>query len=345
MWTLTKLWIAGTFTLLWFQSSNPNPGLTAVTPSNASVAKSDVDFAPSVGRIQPVITVNGVCAQGKDIATSTASACTTVITREQFERMMNALNPAGKAISLEGRENLARVYAESVALEAAARKSALEDTDEFRELMSWTRLRVAADLYRRKLQDKYRNPAQEEIDAYYQEHLSSFERVELSRILVPRRDPSAGDNAGFDKRAFDAANIARARAAKGEDPDLVEKEIYRTLGLSSPPPTTVGAYGRANFTEKEGPDVFSLKAGEVTQVEIEPKSYVIYKVNTKETLPEEKVKAEIAREISQQKFKAAIKAATDVARAEFDERYFSQGMNTPLKAPVMPATPPVPSGR
>jgi hypothetical protein len=258
----------------------------------------------------------------------------------QFEKLMNALNPAGQAISAKGRQNLAKTYAESLALESAARSSGIEDSEEFRELIAWTRLRAIAELYRRKLEEKYRSPSPEEVDGYYQQHVASYERVKLSRVLIPRQSGTSGDDDEFDRKALEAANNARARAANGEDPELVQKDVYSALGLSTPPPVELGKYGRANFTDKEGPDVFALKAGEASPVEIEPKNYVIYKVEAKETLPEEEVKTEISHEIWQQKFKDAIAAITDADHFEFDEQYFGGRMNTPLKVPLMPATPP-----
>jgi protein involved in ribonucleotide reduction len=63
---------------------------------------------------------------------------------------------------------------------------------------------------------------------------------------------------------------------------------------------------------------------------------VIYKVISKTTLPEAQVKAEIAREIAQQKYKAAIKAVMDSAQTEFNEQYFGPMAPRPPDAPVMP---------
>lgn len=304
--------------------------------SASQVAANAKDTVPS----KPVITLYGICGEGKLKAASDDSPCIFVMNRQQFESLINALNPGGNAISAKGRQTFAQLYAEALALETAAHRSGMEDTNEFQQVMNWTRLRVAAEFYRRKLEEKYRTPRQEEIDAYYRQHVSSFDRVSVSRILLPRQNGSAGDNAEFDKKALEVANAAHARAVKGDDIKEVQKDAYSALGLSSPPPVTLGKYGRANFTETEGADVFSLKPGQISPVEVEARSYVIYKVDAKETLSEEEVKAEISREISQQKFKDAIKAITDQAHAEFDEQYFGGGMNTPLKVPAMPATPP-----
>ena len=79
--------------------------------------------------------------------------------------------------------------------------------------------------------------------------------------------------------------------------------------------------------------------GEVGPLETEPKSYVIYKVISKDTLPKEQVKAEITREISQQKFNNALKTAIDSTHAQFNEQYFGEPISvaSPAKPPALPA--------
>lgn len=253
---------------------------------------------------------------------------------------MNALNSGGQSVSASGRQNLAQAYVEALAFADAARKAGTEDTEEFREVMFWVRLRTIADLYRRNLQEKYRNPEPEEIDSYYQQHMGSFERVHLLRILVPRENFSGGDKSEFDKKALAAAEAARTRAINGEAPEQIQKDVYAALGLERPPATDLGTYKRADFIEKEATDVFSLQPGQVGPLETEIKSYVIYKVASKETLAEAQVKADIIREISQQKYRDALKAVMDSAHADFNEQYFGpMAPKPPIDAPTVPRRP------
>jgi hypothetical protein len=349
MWLAKAITLAG-FSLLLVSSRAPgSPDLSSrelqsealqsgsAAPATAPPAQDTVQNS-KVGASQPVITVRGLCSENGGKAVNDAARCSTNITREQFEKLMNALNPGGQAISPAGRQNLALAYVEVLAFEEAARKSGMEDSAQFREVLSWARLRTIADLYRRNLQEQFRNPSPEEIDSYYQQHLASFERVHLVRILVPREDFSGRDKNDFDKRALQAAQAAHERAAKGDDPGQIQKDVYSTLGLESPPATDLGNFRRADFLENEADEVFSLQPGEISRVQTELKSYVIYKVLSKETLPESQVKAEIAREIAQQKFKDAIKAVGDAAPAEFNEQYFGpMAPKPPLEAPVVPS--------
>src|SRR5437899_6008508 len=198
MWLVNILVLAGgmAFSLL------QNPASSKENPSSqepaSSVAKqvSPGPEASAVPPAQPVITIRGLCGGGTRTG-GEPGACSKVILRKDFESLMDALNPGGQAISPAGRQNLAQAYVEALTFAEAAKNAGMEDTPQFRELMSWVRLRTIADLYRRNLQEKYRTPSPEEIDTFYAEHLASFERVKLARILVPRDDISVQDKTAF----------------------------------------------------------------------------------------------------------------------------------------------------
>ncbi len=117
------------------------------------------DVAPS----QPVITVHRACGESKATpAADSANPCIAVVTREQFENLVQALHP-GEALPSAARNNLAKLYAEYLAVEVAADESGMEDTAEYREFMNWMRALAASEYYRRKLQQKLSSPPREEI--------------------------------------------------------------------------------------------------------------------------------------------------------------------------------------
>jgi hypothetical protein len=320
-------------------SATEKPNQTPEAQASSVPPKPERPPASAVGETQSVITIRGLCEVGRSNG-QPRNSCSKQIMRKDFERLMNALNPGGQTVSPSGRQNLARAYVEALAFEDAARKAGTEDTEEFREVMFWVRLRTIADLYRRNLQEKYRAPEPEEIDSYYQRHLASFERVHLLRILVPREKFSGGDKGEFDKKALAAAQAARTRAVNGEALEQIQKDVYAGLGLEQPPATDLGIYKRADFMEKEAADVFSLQPGEVGPLETEIKSYVIYKVASKETLKEDQVKADIIHEIAQQKYRDALKAVMDSAPADYNEEYFGRMSAQPsMDGPVPPPRP------
>lgn len=327
MWTLTKFLVAGAIALIWFQNSAPNP----VIPSSA---KAPAETKATVPPSQPIITVHGVCEDAK--ATDTAS-CAAVITRERFENLVQALHP-GQELPASARNNLGKLYAEYLTVEAATRKAGMEDTAEYHEFMNWMRVLAATEYYRRKLQAKYDNPPQAEIDAYYHQHLPEYERVKLERIMIPRENSLAANKDEFDKKALEAANNTHANLAKGMETAEAQKTAYAALGLPGPPPADLGTRRRKDFIDEESAEVFSLKPGEITKVYVEPRSYVIYKVLSHETVPEEDVKKFISGQITEKKFKDAMNAVLDAATVDLNEQYFGAPGPAPSEPPRSPHT-------
>jgi len=189
---------------------------------------------------------------------------------------------------------------------------------------------MLTDLLREKIVEEYRSPSDAEISRYYQENIADFERVHVARILVPRKLPLPGDEKlsgekekeERDKKLLSKASEARERALKGNDPGQIQKDLYSALGLGAPPTTDLGKQGRKDFLADESTELFSLKPGEVSKVEAEQASYVIYKVIDRETLQEDAVKDQIAREITRRNIEKANQAITQAAQPEYNEKYF-----------------------
>jgi hypothetical protein len=315
-----------TLALLFCHSSSVLQGAQGAPPktSLATPAKSEAASETgqsAVGANQPVITIQGAC-EGNRPRDSHGTDCTQTLSRERFESLLDGLNPGGREVSAEARRSLAAAYAQLVAFEIAGRKAGLEDTVKYHEVMNWLRLRTVADFYRHSLQEKYATPSQAEITAYYHQHLAAFEQVHLARILIPREGPAPTDKNEFEKKAAAAAKMARERATKHEDPAKIQNDVYLTLGIKLAPATDMGSLRRSEFTEKEREEVFSLKPGAVSQVETKPMTYVVYIVLGKNILPEDQAKAEIARDISQEKFNHELQSAIDATHAQFNEAYF-----------------------
>ena len=329
MWTITCLFLLASLSFSPLQDSS-TAGKAQST--SALMSSQSGDSTPVVPATQPVLTVRGLCGiDAPNAGRQKTCGGSRSMTREQFEALMSTLNPDGQTLPANARRTLAKTYAEYLAVEAAARKEGMENTAELREFLEWTRLRAITDYYRRFLQEKYKNPAPAEIEAYYHEHQADYERVKLERILIPRESASI-KTPEFDQKALQAAKEARARAVKGGDPAKIQQDVYNALGLVEPMPVDLGNRKRADMLPQEAKDVFSLKPGEVTQVETETKNYVVYKVTNKDIVPLEEVKTEISRAIYQQKFKEAMKAVLDAVPAEFNQEYFGAE-----KAPAAPS--------
>lgn len=290
--------------------------------------------------MQPVITIQGVCTSTPAKKTGTAatakksptSDCKTLVTKGQFEKMLDALNPGHQAITGSVRRNVAQAYVELLSFNQAAQKAGVEKDPAFAEVMRVVRMRTLEDFYRRNLEEKYRHPPDAEVQAYYNQNLSKYEEIKLSRIFIPAKNPAAQNKDDSEKKTAQVANDIHDRAAKGEDFEKLQKEAYTTLGITVTPPTTaVGSRRRGIMAQQEEQELFALKAGDVSKLEQEPAGYVIYKIDSRQTLSAEAVTSEITRELFRQKLDSQLKAITTAVHADFNDQYFG---------PVAPGRPP-----
>ena len=139
------------------------------------------DKAPEVkvGPDDPVITVNGFCAD----PAQPGNACKTVVTRAQFEKLTEALQP-GMSLSL--RLNVANAYARNLRMSAAAEKRGLDKTPAFEEEMRYARMQLLSQDLTRALQAEANNITDADLEDYYKKNESSYEQATVARIFVPR---------------------------------------------------------------------------------------------------------------------------------------------------------------
>jgi len=295
---------------------------SGVQPQQKKSEQADQNPDPSVASTDPVLTIHGACPPSGNASAAGADSCTTVVTRQEFDELLRVLAP-GPKISAVMRQNVAQTYAELLAFEMSARKAGIADSAEFQEKMRLLRLRTLADSYRRSLEKEYGTASAQEIDEYYRRESSRFEEVQLRRIVLPRNNFAAADKEEFEKKARQVAAGLRERAMAGEDMDQLQREAYTSLGFSGPPPATaIGSFRRAGLLAEVREDVFGLKPGQVSKVEKETYSIVIYKVEAKRLLPKEMVTEEISRDLSRQKLENVLKTVTGAVHSDLNEKYF-----------------------
>jgi parvulin-like peptidyl-prolyl isomerase len=249
-----------------------------------------------------------------------------VLTRAQFEALVASLNVNNTNFPPPALRGFATDYGNILALANAGEKAGVDKDPRFADLMKITRARVLAESYRRSLHEKYANPSDDEIAAYYKQNVDKFGQTKIERIHVPKVDPTRPQDRRpeFEKKAKQLASDIRERAAHGEDVTSLQVEVYSTLGLKAQPPQTeLSSNPKPTFPANVEQDINALKAGEVTKVEVEPSGFNIYKVRSRNTMPIEQARAQIVREISQKNIDDALKAATSSVHSDLNEQYFS----------------------
>src|ERR1035437_3174251 len=132
---LACLMLAG---LAYGQTAPPAPPAAAGAKAEPS-ASAVPDKAPEikVGTDDPVITLKGLCAD----STQQGDACKTVITRAQFEKIADALQP-GMPPAM--RRQLATRYGGALKMSVAAERRGLDKTPAFEEKVRSAHIQILA---------------------------------------------------------------------------------------------------------------------------------------------------------------------------------------------------------
>ncbi|HLJ91057.1 MAG TPA: peptidylprolyl isomerase [Candidatus Angelobacter sp.] len=326
------------------QASAVKPAQAAkpsLSPPAAKPGEGQASAADAIPADQTVITVHGLCTDGAQ--GSASDSCTTTVSKEKFDKLLASV---GRPVPQNARRGIGEKYVELLTLGQAAKKAGVENDPKFLEQMQLVRLQVLAQIYSTQLQEKNRNPPQSEIEAYYKENSSKYEQIKLRRVFIPKTSANATNKEEFEKKAEQTASSIRERLAKGEDPDALEKEAYTSLNADGKPLNTdFGTRRKGVLPPQQDQEIFSLPAGGVSKVETESVGFVIYKVETKEQLPIEKVKEEISNTLFREKMQEQMKAINAAVKTDFNDQYFGPANPTlppgsPGVLPVQPSTSP-----
>jgi len=339
--------------LAWGQAAAPTatPAAQApASPSNPAQAGAPAPNPeqPDISKIAPdqaVITIVGVC-DNPPADKSAASDCKTVITRENLEKMINAVAPN---MPPRARRQFATRYADALVKAQKAHELGLDQGADFDEHMMIARLSIMSQMLGQSLQKKAADISDQDIQDYYNKNAADFEEVNLQRIYIPRQQqPSAAKktttaagktaaSAPKDSSAGEAAMKAEAekllvRAKAGEDFDKLQAEAFVVAGIKTKSPTAkLGDVRRSGLSPTQV-SCMDLKKGGVSSLLSDQSGYYICKAGEKETLPLDKVKDEIRGQLTSQRMQDSMKAVTASATITFEDAYFG------------PAPPPGPRG-
>jgi hypothetical protein len=338
------------FVLLLFSGLACGQAAAPPAPSNPPTAPgappaAEIKVAPT----DPVITVKGFC---EDPAKQ-GDACRTVITREQFEKVVDAMQPN---MPPQMRRTLATRYAQALMMSTAATMKGLDKTPHYDQMMYISRMQILSQALNRNLQEETGKVSDSDLEKYYNDNQRTYDQATVLRIFVPHSKqvtaplPSV-NKAGVKltekekKAAMEArqkageaqmqklADSLRPRAAKGEDFDKLEKEAYVAAGLKQIPPTTKMDKVRRNTLPQAHSVVFDLKPGEVSPVFSDPGGHTIYKMVSQQTLALDAVKTEIHNTIAGKRYSEAMQAYQTETNLDLSDAYFG-----PTRKPAMPPT-------
>ncbi|MGD0759058.1 MAG: peptidyl-prolyl cis-trans isomerase [Candidatus Sulfotelmatobacter sp.] len=353
--------------LAWGQAQPGRPNM-----GGPQAAAALPDTAESVPATAAVLTITGVCkpqpraaaakagaAAAKPVTKTAPADCKTVITRAEFEKLVDSIsshpNPQLK-------RQLATAYPGILAFAQAAQKQGLDKTARFETEMKFARLQILGKDLRDQISEKAAKVSDEDVDSYYQAHLTTYQEFNFDRVFVPHFRPGAAaakvelkdEKEGKDtkdekdakltpeqqqKQKADAeeeeaklADSLRTQAAAGEDFAKLQKQAYDAAGMKMDAPPVNLPKVRRNGLPPGQVAVFDLKEGEVSQVISDPGGHYIYKVKAIVQMPlDDQLKNEIHSMLQGQRQREEMEKYQKSYTVQTNEEYFG---------PPAPAGPP-----
>ena len=328
--------------------------LSLVSLASAQTAPAPAAPATKVEQSQPaaapektvapedtVLTVKGVCADP-----SNQLDCNTKVSRAEFERLAAAVQPNMPAAM---HRRLATYYVQMLLMSSAAEKRGLDKTPKFQEILRFSRMQVLSQEFSRTLQEEAGKLTDADYEDYYKKNAANFEQADFLKIYISHNkqtapkpgakdaDIQAQQKAGEEEMAKLAADI-HARAVKGEDFAVLQKEAYAATGFKGNPPDTKLNKARRSTLPPKQAVAFDLKPGQVSELISDPAGYYIYKMIGKQPMPLDTVKDEIRGIVSAQRYRDAMQAFQKPDNADLNEAYFGSAPKPPA-FPVRGAQP------
>jgi len=336
--------------MAWGQATSSTPAL-ATRQSGAPAGNPAEGKEAEASNVAPdaaVITINGSCANPPADKAADPN-CKTVITRAEFERILDAVQPN---MPPRARRQFATRYANALVMAQKAHEMGLDQGPKFEERMSLARVQILSQALNQAVQEKAGQISDKDIEDYYHNNAAAFEEVDLQRIFIPHSQQLPVSkiklsDAAEQKRQKDAEEVMekeaeklRTRAAAGEDFAKLQEEAFQLAGLKTKPPSTKMGKERRNNLPPAQASVMDLKTGAVSQVFSDQSGYFIYKVGAKDVEPlDDKVKEEIRGTLHSQSVQEQMQAVQKSATPSLDESYFG-----PEMAPARGMPMPMPAG-
>jgi parvulin-like peptidyl-prolyl isomerase len=261
------------------------------------------------GKNDPVLILHSQCAQQGNV-NSAAKSCETVVTRAEFDSLIAALDPA---MPDSNRLNLATEYARLLILGEEARRLKLDQQPQFKKLEEFTGLQLLERQLVRALGAEASTVSQDDMEQYYKQNAASYELGSLRRLFIPKTG-SAGE--------LTQAEAMQKRAAKGEDFDSLQGEIWSGQGrITDRPSTRIGPVRRPLVPAAQQ-KIFDLNPGDVSAVQSDDSGYTIYKLESKTAIPLETVEADIRGRLQSQRLQDRIRDLRAAVMISVNEDYF-----------------------
>ena len=235
-------------------------------------------------------------------------------------------------------------------------------------------MQALAGELRDNMQEEAGKVSDADVEKYYADHKNNYEQADVERLIIPRtpqgpekedadaekpaspaKKTTTATKAGAAKPAvktaakpaakpaMDEAGMTalaaklRARAAAGEDFAKLQAEAFKAANIpGAAPDVKMAKATRATVP----PNVFELKAGDVSELIPDSRAYLIFKMGPKTMLSLDDAKADVKTAIKNERMQASQKAVSEISTTTLNDAYF--GPPEPVQGPGRPpaANPP-----
>ena len=297
-------------------------GNGAGRPSAATPSKVSLDT--------PVVTIDGFCDPTAlaTVVKGPSAGCKSVVTRRQFERLVDALDPNMKPPL---RRDLANAIGRISLFSRKAHQMGLDKDPRYADMLQWGSLQALANALNVHIQKKAGEISDADIEKYYKENSADFQQCELQRIFIPKNKQESSDspaNANSEKNGADEAAMRaeaekiQAKAAAGGDFVALQKEALDETGVKLSPnvnlgkrlPTTLPASHRR---------IFDLQPGQVSELISDPTGFFVYKVLSKQTVPLSEARKQIHSTLQSEGEQASEDSLFSSIKKKLNNSYFT----------------------
>jgi PPIC-type PPIASE domain len=345
--------------MVFAQATHTNPS-KAGKPASSADEDQEEQATPPGPKVAPdaaVITIQGLCEDKPHAATpagatkaaktaaATNAACETIITRAQFERLADSLQPK---MPPQVKRQLASSYPRILTMAHEARKRGLDKDPGFQEKLQFARQQLLMQELNRTIQTEAAKIPDRDIEDYYRKNPSAYEEATLQRVYVPKskrvepsKDAAKPEDVKAQQDAAEAimtkeADALRARAVAGEDFEKLQKEAFEVGAVNSPPTATKLENMRPTNIPPAHASVFALKPNEVSPVISDASGHYIYKLVSQKLVPLDQVKDEIRTTLQSQKVRDTLLSIQNSTTLELNNAYFGPSPAPPARGPVKP---------
>jgi len=355
--------------LAWGQAA-PGSAPTAqhATSAASSAQPQPSDTSASVAPDAAVLTIKGVCstppkpkaapgAAKPALPKPAASDCKTIVTKEEFEKIVASVpNPSPQI-----KRQIANALPRLIAMSEAAKKKGLDKTPQFKEMVRIQTMQLLSNELTRSIQAEAAKVPPEDIESYYKSNTPAFEQFNLERLFVPRarqaqaelkdegeKNETLTEEQKKAKQEAEKAKAAegeqamaklaedlRARAVAGEDFVKLQKGAFEAAGMKIESPTVTLPKVRRSGLPPAHAAVFDLKPGDVSQVINDSSGHYIYKVVGKDQLTFDQAKEEIRTRMQNDRSREMMDKVNGSFQVESNEAYFGPGGTGPVPGPRM----------